>query len=282
MRRAARLGEGPTWDSARRRLIWVDILGKSLHGYDPADGTDRHHAFDQMIGAAVPARNGNLLLALQDGLYRYDEADRSLQLYASIEAERPRNRMNDGKCDPRGRFWAGTLNMAGEREAGSLYRVLPDGSVDRMETGVGLSNGMGWSPDGTEMYFIDTHQSTLYAYDFDLEAGTIRNRRVLLAFAENEGFPDGMTVDAEGRLWIAHWGGSRVSCRDPRTGAELDRIEVPALFVTSCAFGGQALDELYITTAMDEESGRDDPYGGSLFRIRPGVKGMAAASFGGF
>ena len=279
LHRKGRLAEGPVWDGASGRLIWVDILGQSLHFYNPLTGNDDAHLFDQLTCAAVPAADGRLLLAMQNGLYWYKEQERSLQWISSPESHLPGNRLNDGKCDPAGRFWVGSMSMGPSSASGSLYCMDHALNVHITETNVELSNGMGWSPDGTVMYFIDTLRSYVYAYDYDREAGVISSRRVLIHFPKEFGLPDGMTVDSEGRLWVAHWGGGRVTCWDPITGKELDRIEIPARLVTSCAFGGPDLNELDITTAVDDESGQEDPYGGSLFRVKPGVTGIPAVRF---
>ncbi|WP_054956789.1 SMP-30/gluconolactonase/LRE family protein [Paenibacillus dakarensis] len=280
LRKKAVLGEGPFWESGKERLIWVDIEGKSLHFYNPAASEDKVYPMEKLIGTAVPAADGSYLLALQDGIYRFREEDGTMKHIASPERHIPGNRFNDGKCDPTGRFWLGTLNMEGKSGMASLYRMDADLKITRVETGIGLSNGMGWSPAGDQMYFIDTTAGTVYAYDYRLDTGEISGRRVLLRFSGESGMPDGMTVDADGRLWIAHWGGSRVTCWDPVSFKEQERIELPARLVTSCAFGGDNLEDLYITTADDQESGQEDPYGGSLFRIKTGAKGMPAASFG--
>lgn len=279
-RKKALLGEGPIWENDKERLIWVDILGKQLHFYNPSASEDRVHSVEKLIGTAAPASDGSYLLALQDGIYRFREKDREMEFITSPERHIPGNRFNDGKCDPAGRFWVGTMSLEGKSGMASLYRIDTDLKVTRAETGIDLSNGLGWSPAGDQMYFIDTLKGTVYAYDYRLDTGDISGRRVLMRFSGENGMPDGMTVDADGRLWIAHWGGSRVTCWDPATCTELERIEVPARLVTSCAFGGSNLEDLYITTADDRESGQEDPYGGSLFRIKTGAKGMPAASFG--
>lgn len=277
LHRAALLGEGPFWDAARNRLLWVDITGKALHLYDPEKHEDTVHSFGQFVGAAVPSEDGSLLLALQDGFYRYDEHDRSLARIAAPEKHLPDNRMNDGKCDPAGRFWAGTMSMTGKPEAGSLYCLHSDFTLTREVSNVSISNGLGWSPDGKTMYHIDTIAGQVYAFDYELATGRIDGRRTLLEIAREDGLPDGMTVDEEGALWIAHWGGGKVSRYDPTSRQLLEEIKVPARLVTSCAFGGPELDELYITTARDEEA--DDCHGGSLFRVKLNVRGLPSASF---
>ena len=277
------LAEGPLWEEDRERLLWVDINGQSLHFFDPVTSEDQVHFVGQLIGAAVPVEKsaGMYLLALRQGLYWFGETDGSLEPAVSPQIYVPGTRLNDGKCDPSGRFWIGSMSTEGKRGSGSLYCVDRTLTVTTAVPGVDLANGMGWSPDGKVMYFIDTLQRTVFAYDFDMETGSISARKALIRFSDQDGLPDGMTVDTEGRLWIAHWGGGRVSCWDPQQGSELERIEVPARLVTSCTFGGKERSELYITTAVDHESGEEDRYGGSLFWIKTEAKGMQSAAFKG-
>lgn len=280
LRKKAVLGEGPLWESDKKRLLWVDILGQSLRFFDPVRSEEAVYPIGKLIGTAVPATDGGYVLGLEDGIYRFREDSGAMEHIASPERHIPSNRFNDGKCDPAGRFWLGTMSLEGKSDMASLYRMDADLKVTRAETGISLSNGLGWSPAGDEMYFIDTMKGIVYAYDYRLDTGDISERRVLLRFSGESGMPDGMTVDAEGRLWIAHWGGGRVTCWDPASCSELERIEVPAKLVTSCAFGGSDLEDLYITTAADRDSGHEDLYGGSLFRIKTGAKGIPSVRFG--
>jgi sugar lactone lactonase YvrE len=280
----ALLGEGPHWDVEKQRLYWLDLLGGRLHEYDPVSGQDDSRDLGQTAGCAVPRRNGGFILGLQHGLYFLEEnGDSPVPLY-DPEADKPGNRFNDGKCDAYGRLWAGTMSMRGGKEDGTLYRVDTDLTVTPVISHVGISNGLGWSPDGSVMYYIDTLSGKVRAYDYDVSTGSLGNERTAAVLSEGHGMPDGMSVDEEGMLWVAEWGGGQVSRWDPDNGACLQTISIPAVNVTSCVFGGLELDELYITTARDgmtEEQLAEFPDSGGVFRVRVPVKGLPAHSFGG-
>jgi sugar lactone lactonase YvrE len=274
---AAVLGEGPCWDEDRNRLIWVDIRGKALHLYDPQSDTDTLHTLEHAIGAAVPVSDGRLLLALKDGLYFYDDNSRELTFITHPESHLLNNRFNDGKCDPMGRFWIGSMDNDGLETTGSLYCLHADLRITKEVEHVGVSNGLGWSPDGTAMYYIDSMVRKVYAFDYEASTGRISNQTTLHEFTQEDGFPDGMTVDADGMLWIAFWQGSRVDRIDPTSMTVLETITIPALLATSCAFGGPLLNELYITSAR---SGPGDEHGGSLYKVGLGdLKGMRSSIF---
>lgn len=281
----AELGEAPTWDEAAGELLWVDIIGRRVHRFDPATGrSGRILSVAQDVGAAVPRQRGGLALAVASGFALMRRGATGIDTFVPIEADRPGNRMNDGKCDPAGRFWAGTMAYSGTPGAGSLYRLDPDLSVAVILSGVTVPNGLGWSPDGQTMYFIDTSSHGVDAFEFDLSTGTIAERRRLIDIPAEHGLPDGMTVDSEGGLWVALWGGGAVHRYMPN--GTLDRIvELPCRLVTSCAFGGTRLDELFITTASAgmtaAGSGRDSQKGGGLFSCQPGVVGLPGTPFAG-
>ncbi|RAV21626.1 SMP-30/gluconolactonase/LRE family protein [Paenibacillus contaminans] len=280
----AELGEGPSWDSTLQRLYWVDLSKGRLHVFDPAAGTDREIAFDQAAGAVVPRRSGGVALALEHGFYTMDEKLEVLTQLADPESHLPGNRFNDGKCDAAGRFWAGTMSANGVRHAGTLYRLDPDGNVAPVISGVSISNGIGWSPDNGRMYYIDSAAREVMSYDYCLDTGELSGGRVCVSFPEAEGLPDGMAVDAEGMIWIAQWDGCKVSRLNPDTGKLLDVIPVPARFVTSCAFGGASLDELYITTArggLSDEELAEYPHAGGVFRLKTNVRGLPTFAYGG-
>jgi sugar lactone lactonase YvrE len=280
----ATLGEGPCWDHRSGKLYWVDIAGKRLHVFDPQSGQDRMIQLDQMVGAAVPRQSGGVVAALQHGLYQLDLDTEQLTLISDPEHHLEDNRFNDGKCDPAGRFWAGTTSHQELEPLGSLYCLEPDHTVRKAIDGVTVSNGLAWSPDGQTMYYIDSPTKRVVAYDFDVAAGALSRPRMVVAIAEDGGFPDGMTVDAEGMLWIAQWNGWQVSRWNPHTGELLSVIPVPVAQVSSCAFGGPNLDELYITTAgvrQTEEELAKQPYAGGIFRVKPGVAGLPAHFYAG-
>jgi sugar lactone lactonase YvrE len=277
----AELGEGPVWDSELGRLIWVDITGERVHRFDPLTGDDETTAVGQPVGAASPRIPDGLVLAVRDGFVFLDLERARLELVAEVEAETPGNRMNDGKCDAAGRFWAGTMPFAGNRPSGALYRLDSDLSVSRMLDGVTISNGIAWSPDGRSMYYIDSPTYRVDVFDYDVDAGEIAKRRTLFELPADGGLPDGMTVDAEGLLWIAFWGVGAVRRYTP-DGLLAALIELPVSLVTSCAFGGPDLGDLYITSAsgpLSPEQAVDQLAAGGLFRARPGVYGLPQHRF---
>jgi len=276
----AALGEGAIWHAREQLLYWVDILGKKFWRTDPA--TDQHEAFDvgQMVGTIVPRRPGGMLLALHHGLATYDCSTKQLRMICDPEDGQPALRFNDGKCDPAGRFWAGTMPVEGSARVGSLFCLHPDGRCDRMLTGVGCSNGIVWSRDARTMYYIDTVRQTVDAFDFDLTTGQIANRRVAITVPSTMGYPDGATLDSEGMLWIAHWGGSCVTRWNPHTNDLLATIKLPTSNITSCAFGGPNLDRLYITSAGNDLK-QSEPLAGAVFCVDTGVTGIPAWEFAG-
>lgn len=280
----ATLGEGPCWDDALNVLWWVDIVEKRLHRFHPETGMNDTIHLDQQIGTVVPTTSRNVIIALQDGIYELDLHTYGLNKWASNEDVRTDNRFNDGKCDVAGRLWVGTLNMGGEKGSGALYRLDTNGTMRKMKLGVSVSNGLGWSPDHSKMYWIDSPTKQVTEFDYDPESGSISNPRPVIQFLDEHGIPDGMTTDEEGMLWIAHWDGGQVSRWDPRTGRMLESIPVPAPRVTSCVFGGPDRKTLYITTArirLSEEMLEKYPYSGGLFSVQTSVKGLRTFPFCG-
>lgn len=273
------LGEGPVWDSENQVLYWVDIMGAKLHRYDPARDTNETFDIGQPVGTVVPRRAGGVMLAVQHGFAAFDLDDEKLSLIADPEEHLPGNRFNDGKCDPAGRFWAGTMAFALTEGAGSLYRLDPDLSVHQMLSDVTISNGVAWSTDQKTMYYIDSIRGTVDAFDYDAASGDIENRRVVIDVPEGMGIPDGMTIDEEGMLWVAFYDGGSVRRFDPKTAEVIQEVKLPVSKVTSCAFGGARLDRLFITTAS--QPGNEEPHAGGLFVVEPGVSGVEAVSFGG-
>jgi sugar lactone lactonase YvrE len=278
----AQVGEGPVWDDASGTLVWVDIMGNTVHRYDPATGRDRAIDVGQPVGAAVLRRDGNgLVLALRDGFGMLDESSGQVQLVAAVEADVPTNRMNDGKCDPGGRFWAGTMAFEVTPGVAALYRLDPNLQASRMLSGVTLSNGLGWSPDGRQMYYIDSVTQGLDVFDFEPADGSLGERKRLITIPPGEGLPDGMTVDAEGGLWIALHGSGSIRRYTPD--GRVDRVvRVPPKMVTCCTFGGSDLTDLYITTmsiGLSAAGRRAQPLAGALFRCRPGVRGLPPDRF---
>jgi sugar lactone lactonase YvrE len=277
------LGEGPSWDPATRTLLWVDIVGCAFQRLDPATGRVARRGLDAKVSAVVPRAGGGLAFALPDGIWVAENDDGPLAHVAAIEADDPATRLNDAKCDPRGRLWVGSMADDERPGAGSLYRVEPGGRPDPVLTGLTISNGIAWSPDERRMYFIDSATSRVDVLDYDPATGAATGRRPLLEIPEDAGVPDGMTVDAEGCLWVATWDGWSVRRYTPN--GRLDRvIRLPTARVTSCAFGGEGLSDLYVSTARHGLSGAQlaaQPLAGGLFAVRPGVGGLPAAPFAG-
>lgn len=273
-------GEGPAWDAAAGRLIWVDLLRGIVHRLDPATGDDQPVQVGQPVGAAVPRAGGGLALAVRDGFALLDPGSDRPRMVAEVEADTPSNRMNDGKCDSSGRFWAGTMAFDPVPGAGALYRLDSDGRVTTVLENVTISNGLDWSPDERLMYYIDSPELRVDVFDHDPDTGAVENRRPLLDTPAELGVPDGMTLDADGFLWVAFYGGGRVRRYAP-DGALERELMLPVAYTTSCAFGGEALDRLYVTTSRVELGPDDTSAAGAVFELAPGERGRAAHVFAG-
>ncbi len=282
----AELGEGAIWNAAAQRLHWVDIEGGRVFTYDPATGENRACDVGRKVGTVVPRARGGLMLAVHGGFASLDPENGSLELWPRPPEHDPAIvRFNDGKCDPSGRFWAGTMALVkGPKPLGRLYRLDADGVVHVMARGVGTSNGIAWSPDRRTLWFIDTPLQRVDAFDYDDATGAIANRRTVISILPGNGCPDGSTLDAEGMLWIAMYEGWAVTRWNPRTGELLRTLRLPVARVTSCAFGGPELDTLFITSAREnfsKEQMAAQPLAGCLFRVKPGTRGVPAFAFQG-
>ncbi|WP_053366412.1 SMP-30/gluconolactonase/LRE family protein [Bacillus sp. FJAT-27245] len=278
------LGEGPSWDRKSGVLYWVDIEGKKVHLFNPGTGENRAIDVGQMVGAVVPRESGGAVVALESGFHFLNIETGRLEPICDPETGLETNRFNDGKCDPAGRFWAGTMDKNGSGKNGSLYCLEPSLSFKKKLGGLGISNGLAWSQDNRFLYLIDTPTGKVARYNYELETGEISEPKDVVTMPDGEGFPDGMTIDEEGFLWIAHWAGGKVSRWNPETGEKVADIMVPAVNVTSCAFGGPDFSELYITTArngMSDEELERFPHAGGVFKVKPGVKGMPTNEFKG-
>jgi sugar lactone lactonase YvrE len=223
------------------------------------------------------------MLAIKSGFASLDLNTEKVTLIVDPE-KRPENRFNDGKCDPMGRFWAGSLEYKELSPAGCLWRLDANLTVHRMLDGIFASNGIVWTSDKETMYYTDSHTLRIDAFDYDNESGNISNRRAAVTCTKADGYPDGMAIDAEDKLWVAHWDGNSVKRWDPKTGKLLRKIEFPATRVTSCAFGGPNFDQLYVTTAttgVDPAVLAKYPNAGGLFRVDPGVRGVPTFEFAG-
>ncbi|MDJ0632318.1 MAG: SMP-30/gluconolactonase/LRE family protein [Xenococcaceae cyanobacterium MO_188.B29] len=281
----ALLGECPCWHQEQQLLYWVDGDKKQLHVYQAETKIDRTIQLKQSIGCVVPRKSGGVVLALEKGFAALDLETKKLTPLVNPESHPPSNRFNDGKCDPTGRFLAGTMAIKNQTQGvGALYSLDTNLTVRQLWSNLTVSNGIGWSPDYSTMYLIDSPTKKVFAFDYDLITGDISNRRVAVTIPDTDGYPDGMTTDTEGMIWVGLWAGYKVTRWNPNTGELLQTIPVPAPNVTSCTFGGANMNELYITTArtdMDRAQLDYYPKAGSVFRLVTDVIGMKNFEFGG-
>ena len=277
------LGEGPLWVERENALYWVDVVGKQVHRLSLADQARKSWPFETEVTSLAVRKSGGFIGTTRHGFAFFDFDRGEFKPISSHETDLPGNRFNDGKADAHGRFWAGTVDEAGwKSETGSLYRLDSDLSVRKIESGYICSNGPAFSADNKTFYHTKTMKGTVYAFDFNAK-GEISNKRPFVKLGEGQGFPDGMTVDAENCLWVCQFGGGRVTRFSPE-GKVLQVVTMPVPNVTSCTFGGRDLDTLYITTAryfMSPEAIAQYPLAGSLFSCKPGVQGLPTFSFGG-
>jgi xylono-1,5-lactonase len=279
----AQLGEGPLWSVREQALYWVDILSHQLHRYSPSEG-QRTWQFDEEVTAvAERAEVDELIITRRHGFARFDPKTETLTPLLQVEADIPSNRFNDGKCDGLGRFWAGTMDFGCEQTTGSLYCLSPDLRCEQKDSGYAVTNGPAWSSDFSTMYHNDSVNGRVYAFDFDLKSGAISNKRLFLQFSKEDGSPDGMTTDAAGGLWVAHWGASKLTRHDSE-GNVLHTINLPCSQITSCAFGGRDFRTLYITSAANGLSPQQlerEPLAGGLFALEIDIAGLPANQFCG-
>ena len=266
-------GEGPIWDPFHRRLFWVDMMGRQLHALDPASGAIESKSFPDLVCAIAPTGSARLQVAFAKELAWLDWPSGAVTPIVAVEPDLPGNRCNDGKRDPAGRFWIGTMSRSGEGVgAGALYRLENNGALTRVLSGLTIANGMAWSSDQRTMYFIDSPTREVWAFDFDPADSSISNRRTVIRVTESMGWPDGMTIDTEGNLWVAHWGAGCVAHWDPVTGRLLGTIATDCPHTSSCCFGGVDERDLYITTSQLGLSATElarAPHSGCLFRVVP-------------
>ncbi len=278
----ATLGEGPVWDPRRGVLFWVDIEGGRLHGHHLKSGENTAWEFDGMIGAVIPECSGRYIVAHEKGLKLFDPEGGKTEPLGLLANTEPRLRFNDGKCDPSGNLWIGTMDKELAPGAGKLYRVSKSRGTSAILDGTTVSNGMAWSADHRIYYYIDSATFEVWRFDYDPQSAEISNKTVAFGIPEKMGAPDGMCIDLDGKLWIAHWGGHCVRRWDPVTGEVLQTIEVAAPHVTSCCFGGDAMDALYITTARSGLSPWElekFPLSGGLFCCPVKTRGATASCF---
>jgi sugar lactone lactonase YvrE len=276
------LGEGPVWVEREGALYWVDIKGYKVFRYTVESGALKTWSTPYRVCSLAPRAAGGFIAGTEDGFSRVDLAEDRFIPLANPEPDRMTNRFNDGKLDRSGRFWAGTMDNDEKEATGALYRLDIDSKWQRVDDGYKVTNGPAFSPDGRLMYHNDSARQITYVFDLD-EAGQATNRRTFIQFGEGDGYPDGMTVDAEGCLWIAFWDGWCVRRFSPE-GERLAELKLPVARPTSCAFGGSNLDRLFVTSAsigLSAEDKASQPQAGGLFLLEPGVRGLADTPFGG-
>ena len=282
----ANVGESPVWHPGEQRLYWIDIQGKQIHRFNPRTGADESFPLPQIVTCIQLCSAGGLVLTLRKNFAFFDPGNQHLEILQGVEGDLPENRFNDGKCDPQGRFWAGTMDAVHwDKPSGNLYRMEGNLMVTKMQSQVICSNGSGWSPDSRTMYYTESFRYAIFAYDFDGTNGTIENRRMFAQISDEDrragGFPDGMTVDADGFIWSNQVGVGKIVRYDPA--GKIERIiQMPVPRATDCTFGGSDLETLYITSAQETMTPAQlqaAPLSGSLFAVDVGVKGLPSTPF---
>lgn len=278
------LGEGALWDDRDQTFWWTDILSGAIYQFDPSTGESVTHLIGSHVGTIALRASGGLLLATFNGFVAYDPSTRIQTPLADPEAHLPTNRFNDGKPGPAGEMWAGTIAYDASDGAAALYRLGADGVLECVVKNVTISNGIAWNSAETIFYYIDTPTMQIMAYDYDKATGTIANPRVAVTVPDAAGYPDGMTIDSDDKLWVAHYAGSAVCRWDPATGEQLSIIKLPASQITCCTFGGANFDQLYVTSAYQTLNSAEltqQPNAGALFRIQVNASGRPAYRYGG-
>ncbi|GAB1855468.1 SMP-30/gluconolactonase/LRE family protein [Flavobacteriaceae bacterium MHTCC 0001] len=278
----AQLGEGAFWNYKTQELYWVDIESKTLNIYNPKTKHNKVFKTKSRIGTIVPINDEEVLIALEDGVYNLNTYSGGSVLFKDMSNKLLESRLNDGKCDPSGRLWVGSMHLKQEHGKANLYTIDSSGNLETKLQNVTISNGIVWTSDKKTMYYIDTPTSQIKTYDYTDKTGEISNEKVAVSIPLELGYPDGMAIDEEDMVWVGMWNGNAVIRFNPKTGELLQKIEVPAHNVTACAFGGKNLDTLYITTAsidMTEEEQKQYPLAGSIFKVVPGVKGVKSTFF---
>lgn len=272
------LGEGPVWLEQSQQLFWVDILGKCLHTFSPYTLVHQQTDLAEMPAAAVPIQGReDLLVATDRSFLRFHPVQGRIERLDEFPERDPNIRANDGKCDPSGNFWIGSMDTRGEKGRGKLFQIHDNLSEKVILGSLTIPNGLAWNQQGDRMYFIDSPSQEIKVFDFDAKSGQQGALSAVIPFSVEWGIPDGMTIDRNDHLWVACWGGSRVVCLDSLSGELVATVSVPVPHVTSCTFGGKDLNTLYITTAMDREN--QSGFAGAVFSCEPGVSGLAPHAF---
>ncbi len=281
-RTTCQLGEGPVWWQGV--LYWVDIVGQTVYALPDGEEQARSFPTGGSVGALVPWEADALLLARGNGFARLDLPSGQLTPLCAPEAHLAGNRMNDGKCDPLGRFIVGSMDLSARPGAGAVYRLDHDLRWEKVQEPMTIPNGLAWDRSGKTLYHIDTPTRQVRAYAYELQGGTWGDSGVVIEIPEGQGFPDGMTMDAEGNLWIALWDGWAVECWSPQTGQKLARIDLPVARPTCPVFGGDRWDRMFITSAsawLSDEERTAQPLAGKVFVAEPGVRGLPPQPFAG-
>lgn len=274
-------GEGPCWDPVGERMLVVDMLAGAVVDLSSLESPARYDVGSKVAAVVRPRAGGGFIVATEHGFTLFDQGFRATRELASV-LDDPAIRLNEGGCDPAGRFFCGAMAYDETPGAAAVYRVEADGTASVAFDGVTISNGLQWSLDGTRAFYIDTPTKRVDVFDYDVADGTFQERRAFADVSALSGSPDGMTIDAEGGLWVAFWGGGAVRRLDPDSGAVTEEIEVPgATHTSAAAFGGASLDTLYITTSRQHLADEDDPEAGAVFAVRPGVSGAPLHAFAG-
>lgn len=271
------LGEGPVWYTSRNSLFWVDIVGMSIHEYIPENQQVNLWYVGIMVSLIIEKDKDNMLLCVQGGIISYNLVTKEIAWLAELEKGNTANRTNDGGIDAQGNIWIGTMELNCKSNAGSLYVVDKNFHVTQKLTGLSIPNGLVFSPDQQHMYHIDSETKKVESYAYDVHNLSITHEKTIVKIPPGKGSPDGMTMDEEGMLWIAQWGGFCVSRWNPETGEQIAQIEVPVPHVSACIFGGANLDQLYITTArqhLDATELGKYPDSGSVYVASPGITGF--------
>jgi len=271
------LGEGPYWHSSRKSFFWVDIESGTLFEYTMKSGKVRTWNFNHRLSLVLEGKEDHLILALDLKIARFHPESEKMEWLASIESELTHNRCNDGKCDAMGRLWVGTMHLQFKEGAGSFYSLDQDYTLQKHLDQITISNGMAWTPNNQTLYYIDSPTQQVNAYRFDLEKGGIAFERTAIEIPLSLGTPDGMCMDQEGKLWIAHYGGYGVYRWDPISGELMEKVALPAPNITSCAFGGENMDTLLVTTArenLNEAQLEEFPLSGDVFLVKTNTRGF--------
>ncbi len=277
----AQLGEAPIWNGEERRLYWVDILSPEICRLDPETGVNEVCDPGKLVSAVLFGANGSMRVASQDGIENLEFESSRLEPWVNPERGFRLNRLNDAKVGPGGDIWVGSMRLDASKPSGGLYRIAPDGSIERKDSGITVANGLDWSPDGRVFYFVDTIAGCIFAYDFEPDSGRLTNKRRFATVPEEEGRPDGLCVDADGGVWCAIWNGWRVNRYDPDGGID-QVLDMPVPRPTSVAFGGSNLETLFVTSArtrLPAATIAEAPLSGGVFACQPGQRGLPAVRF---